>query len=301
MADNSVKFRNNVRLTGVLEDYDLELMNGTNKEGNPYTAIRGSIVINTGDNNLHTIRAFYIEKFNNGNTNGNFTVAKRILDGDADGNKNSIGMKIQLSASFEENSFVSQGELVKTYQVSGGFLETNPQRIGSDKSEFTVDAVVSKELIPEVRNEEETGRYFVDAEVGNYRGMLYPVRFVIDSQGGIDYLNSLEKPAVLSVWGDVVNNVTIVRREEENAFGDPRIVEQTFTTRENVLRGASTEPREMTELLANAIKEGRQAYEVHLSSVENRAKEAGGNAFKGAVSQPNGGNVAAPKAEGFAF
>lgn len=304
MADkkkSSVKFKNFVRLVGILADYDLvEETRNNKKTGDPYDVIRGNIVIDTGNNNTHNINAFYMAKWPNGNTNGNYTVAKRILDGDQDGEKHSIGMRIQLSASFEENSFVTNGELIKTNRVGGGFLETNPQRLGTDKAEFNVDALIEKELIPEVRDGEETGKYFLDVEVANYKGLLYPLRTVVENPAAIDFFNDLEKPSVLEIWGDVINSTTTIRHEEENAFGEPRIVEQTRTNRENLVKGASVEAREMTEVLQDVIKKGKQDYKVVIAQKEDEAKNAGGNAFAGSTTKPSS-NVSTPKAGEFNF
>lgn len=300
MADQSLRFRNSVRLVGVLSDYDLVEETRKNKNQDDYDVIRGNIVIDTGDGNTHNINVFYMAKFPNGNANGNYTVTKRILDGDINGNKNSIGMRIQLSASYEENSFVTNGELIKTYRVGGGFLETNPTRLGSDKAEFEVDGLITKDPIPEVRDDQETGRYLVDAELANYRGELYPVRFVIGTEGG-EYLTGLDKPAVLRYWGNVVNTTVVNRVEEENAFGDPRIVEQTRTTRENFITGAQPEPREMTEILENYIKEGKQAYNVLIAQKEEAAKSAGGSAFNGSTTTATQNTPATPKTGEFNF
>lgn len=299
-----IKFRNMVRLVGVLVDYDLVEENRQNQQGEPYTVIRGKYVIDTGNDNTHEINAFYMATFPSGKPNGNYTVMKRILDADAasdTGEKTGIGMRIQLSASFEENSFVNNGELIKTHRVGGGFLETNPSRMGADKAEFSVDMLLEKDPIPEIRDEEETGRYIMEGSVGNYRGELYPVRFVLEIPEAVQFFNDLEKPCVIAVWGDVVNRTVINRIEEPNAFGAPRIVEQTRTTRENVIGGSSVEPREMSEALVETIKEGKQAYNVLLAQKEADAKTAGGRAFTaGSGSQPTT-TTTAPKAGGFNF
>ena len=110
------------------------------------------------------------------------------------------------------DNYVAKTATVAEFVNSGWpAFETNPQRIGSNKSEFVVDAVITKDLTPEIdrETEQETGRYFLEAEIADYRGMLFPVRFVIENPGGIKYLDSLPRPSVLEIWGDVVTQLLL--------------------------------------------------------------------------------------------
>lgn len=288
MADKAkVKFKNSVVIVGEIVDLDLKNETRKKKTNNEeYNVINGTISIQTDDKNIQNLRVWYMEKFNNGNINRNYTVALGWLNemaaAEAKGEPNPvIGRRIQMGTNISPNVFISNGNTVKTYQISAGFIETNPQRIGSNKSEFAVDAVITKDLVPEVdrETEQETGRFFLEAEIADYRGMLFPVRFVIENPGGVKYLNNLPRPSVLEIWGDVVNTVITRTQTTENAFGEAHVQEINSTTRENIIKGASTETRDMDEFLEQAITEGRQAFNVSVAQAEDAAKNAGGNAF----------------------
>lgn len=293
-TETKLKLKNSVVLSGVIKDIDLtKVVNGVSKRtGKTYTAISGTLSIDTGNGNIHSLRLYHGDKFGSGKDNPGFiTLDRFIREMDAAkeaGNPDNpvIGQRIKVTPSFENNLFISNGELVKTYQIGGGFLETNPQRIGSDKAEFSVDAIISKDLIPEIRDEVETGRFFLDAEVANYSGMVYNVRFVIENKTGVDYINSLQKPCVLEIWGDVINTSIVRTKQTENAFGEAHVEETTFTTRENLIKGASTEVREMTEEMESAITAGRQLLNAAIAQREGEAKNAGGNAFSGTAQTP---------------
>lgn len=307
MADKAkVKFKNSVVIVGEIVDLDLKNETRKKKTNNEeYTVINGTISVKTDDQNVQNLRVWYMEKFNNGNINRNYTTAhgwlNEIAAAEAKGEPNPvIGRRIQMGTNISPNVFISNGSTVKTYQIGAGFIETNPQRIGSDKSEFAVDAVITKDLTPEVdrETEQETGRFFLEAEIADYRGVLFPVRFVIENEGGVKYLNSLPKPSVVEIWGDVVNTVITRTQTTENAFGEAHVQEINSTTRENIIKGASTETRDMDELLEQAITEGRQAFNVSVAQAEDAAKNAGGNAFN---SSPAANTTSKPAAKAGEF
>lgn len=291
-VESKVKFKNAIVITGTIVDMDLEkVVDQVSAAGNKYTAIRGTVAVDTGDNNIHTMRLFYSPTFGDGGKpNPSFGVADRWLreaqSAEEAGMDNPvIGSRVKFTPSFANNIFPSNGELINTYQISGGFVETNPQRLGSDKAEFSADVLITSDLVPEIVNEEETGRFFLNAETADYRGMLFPVRFVIEGSGGINYLEGLDKPTIIEIWGDVLNVVTKTTKTTENAFGEAHVEEVSHTTRENLIKGASTESREITDLIEEGIKAGRQMLNAKVAQEEEKMKNAGGNAFKGAAAQ----------------
>lgn len=306
MSTQKLKFKNAITITGTIVDMDLEKKVDavSASTGNTYTAIMGSVSVDAGNNNIHTMRLFYSPTFGaGGKPNPSFNVADRWLNEakaaeEAGMDNPVIGARVKFTPSFENNIFHSNGQLVNSYQIGGGFVETNPQRLGSDKSEFNVDVLITKDLVPEIIDEEETGRFFLNGEVADYRGMLYPVKFVIEGQRGIEYLDGLEKPAILEIWGDVLNVVTTKLKTTENAFGEAHVEETSSTLRENLIKGASTEVREITDLIAESITSGRQMLNAKIAQEEEKAKNAGGNAFNSATKQGNASTQGASAKKG---
>lgn len=280
------KFENNVRIVGTLEDVNLEVKEYKNKSTNePYQAIVGDYTIKTGDQNIN-LRAFYMDKFKSGKTNGNFTIAQRWIDNPDD----FIGKTYSVNTTISENAFLGQdGNVVKATQIQAGFL--SDRNVGAEKAEFLIDALIESDPIEELQNDEPTGRYFLTARIFDFRDMCYPTRFVIDKPQAYDYFINLgaskSNPILLKLWGKVINNTIEHIREVESAFGEPLIETSVTTRRENVITGGSTEPRDITDEDYKTIKDGIAAYEVRIAELQQPRTEGFGNTSSG---------VSAPKA-----
>lgn len=278
-----MKFKNSVVVTGVVTDIDLRIESYNDKKTNePYRAIVGSYSLNSGPipgttdeegkDNVISLRVFFKEFFNSGKTNSNFTIGSRWIDDP----ESAIGTRVSTSTSISQNAFIPQGtsEVVASTSIQAGFFNT--RSIGNDKSEFSVDLLIKTDLVEEFdRDENPTGRYIVNGEIADFSGMVFPAKFYISQPGGIKYFDSLEKPCFLEVWGDAINSEIVTTTTEASAFGEDRVVETTFSRKENVITGASSEPKELTEELSEAIKEGRTKYEIAISTLIEKNVDGG--------------------------
>lgn len=265
-------FKNNVTIVGTLEDLDLQVYEGTSKSsGEAFTAIRGNYTIKSGEQNVN-LEAFYMEKFGSGKTNPNFGIVKRWLD-DPD---SAIGKDFRISTAIDENSFMAQdGSVVKGTKIRAGFIDS--RNVGRPEAKFVVDMLMESEPYPEIRDEEETGRYLMNVKIFNYQNMAYPARFVLGSEAAYEFYVSLEasksNPVLIQAWGNVINNTIETKKVEESAFGEPRVEIYTTSRRENVITGGHSEPRELTEDIAKLIKDGIAAYDVRLAQLESQANQ----------------------------
>lgn len=284
-------FKNTVTIVGALEDVDLEIKEYKDKvSGEPYNAIVGSYTLKSGDQNV-SLRTFYRDKNSKG-PNRNFDLAAKWME-EPEAYK---GTRYRMSTNISSNPFVGRdGNVVDATQIQGNFL--NDAQNASDKAEFLVDLLLTKSPIEEVDQDgNATGRYLLNAEIFDFRDTCFPARFVIDSEAAFNYFEGLgatpTEPVLIEAWGQVVNNFIKHEIVTESAFGDAHVDIRETSRRENIITGASVEPKEMTEELATIIKKGREAYQVQKSSVVEKNTVANKPSGFGAATTTAKSNIA---------
>ena len=282
MADTKpqLKLLNRVNIVGDVIDIDVNKRLDDNGE---LEALMGNITAQTGDDETKTMRLGFYQspKFRSGSTNPNFARYQSWAD-DFENGVDLRNTKFKMSSAIDANVFVgTDGNLVETTQIGAGFFDRNtPSPSTPNMAEFSVEAILKPGCVqPEIRDEIETGRSILHVELADFRGQVYPARFVIENADGIAHISSLADSAelsILNVWGRVESSSEVIREEVPAAFGDPRIIETVRSRRENIITGAAIEAREVTEEVKAAILEGRQAFEVHKTTVaeKNGAKKS---------------------------
>lgn len=302
MAD--IKFKNMVTIVGNLKDFDLTLHNERldKQTQEPYNSIEGTITIEVGNDDdvqVQTLRVFQRELTKKGAKQGSYAVYEQWLAN----REAAIGTPVRVNTNFSPNVFVSNdGDVIKSVQIQAGFLSTS--QTGKPRSEFRADVLLTQPPVEETDREGElTGRAILNAEAFDFRKMAFPVKFILEMKGAIEYFESLDlasdNPVLLEVWGDAVNSSFDQTREVESAFGDPKIETITITRKENIITGASTEQKEIDEEIYKEIKAGKEAYEIFVSDAENRNQNKD-NALTGSGAAKTA-TKKAPKSGGFDF
>ena len=156
---------------------------------------------------------------------------------------------------------------------------TNP------RAEFEVDAVI-KSVQPEIRNDKETGRLYVNAIIFNYANAAIPARFVVENQAGVKFFSNIEPMTFTRIWGQQVNSTVTNEKMEESAFGEAKVVKSSYTKREFVITGAQTEAYDDTQITQAEIQSALQARNVYIA--ELKAKQDKAPASKPAAATPVG-------------
>ena len=123
----------------------------------------------------------------------------------------------------------------------------------------------------------------VKGVVFDFRNAMLPVEFVVRSEGGMKYFESLDvspKNLVFTkVWGKINSTTIVTRQEEESAFGEPSIKEFTKTVREWLITGTS-KPEAVypigdaeAGITEEEIKKAMADREVYLADVKKRQEE----------------------------
>lgn len=290
------KTLNKVTLAGRVYDFTIAEKQ-VQKQGDNFgkTFINGNLDIATDDDCLNIVQvhfSFVTEVTKKGAKNATFSALKSIIDN----NKTVLtvgkdsAMMVKVDTALDLNDFYTNrnGEetLVAAKRNEGGFVTIiNSLPDEADRNRFEVDMLINGTQYVEADPERniEKDYLIVKGAVFNFRNDIKPVDFVVKSEGGIKYFESLDaspqNPTFTKVWG-LINSETIVRKvEEESAFGEPAVKEYTRNVREWVITGTSkpdaTYPIGDAEagITAEEIKKAVADREVHLAEVKKNQEE----------------------------
>jgi hypothetical protein len=247
----------------VIEGFLVEknLRTGVTKAKVPYIA--GKLHLDTGNDNVIVVDIFEQQKTSKGLANVKYDTLLGIFNnGQAlhDGAQNPTALRI--TSALELNDWMDDGEQRSSLVNSGGYINviSNPAK----RAEFEVDIVI-KSVQPEIRNDEETGRAYVNGLIFNYRNHALPVRFVVENKQGIEFFQNLDPNTFTKVWGVQVVNTVGGQRTEQSAFGEAKVVRSAYTRKELVITGAQTFAYEDEDLTADELRTAIQARNVSLA------------------------------------
>lgn len=289
------KCLNGATLIGRIYQHTLE--NKVSQKGVNY--IGGDIEIATDDAGLNVVKVTYVyvaptypaKDGKPERPNPTYATLQKIIDGGktilVDGAD--AATKVRLTPSLAVNDFPNrEGEMVSAKRLEGGFvtiLSTLPDE--KERNRFEADCLISGTQLIEADPERNIAEDYlvVRGNVFNWAKAIMPIEFHVKSTGGIQYFESLEasssNPIFTKIWGQILSSTTVVKREEESAFGEPSIKEYTRTSREWVITGAAQETYEIgdaeTGITADEIKEALANRQVHLAEVKKNAEEYAAN------------------------
>lgn len=261
--------------------------------GTPY--IGGTLDIATDEACLNVVQVnftYVTETTKNGTKNNTYTALKNIIDNGKtilkDGKDAATMVKINTSLALNDFYTNRNGEevLVAAKRNEGGFVTiVNSLPEEDTRNAFEFDMLINGTQYVEADPEKNIDKDYliVKGAVFNFKNDILPVDFVVKSEGGIKYFESLDaspKNLVFTkVWGKI-NSETIVRKvEEESAFGEPAVKEYNRTVREWVITGTS-KPESVYEIgdaengiTEEEIKKAMADREVHLADVKKRQDE----------------------------
>lgn len=239
MANEIRQGENKVFIEGLLSEVNIEekLIKGKD-------AILGSVVIKTSATEEHEVNVFSYKLKKDGTENGIYKGLKTVMTDykpmsevgkeDADRVRVSGG---QLSI----NEYYGQDGQLKAYpRISSSFINRlKPTEELKPKAEFEVDIFIQA-VVPEIKDEEETGRVIIKAYIVQYGGKVEPFEFVVENKDAVSYIETYyESGSTVWVAGDIINKVEKKTIKKETAFGKDKEREVTNTTREYVVTGGS--------------------------------------------------------------
>lgn len=305
------KIINRERVEGRVYEHALAVKTVQNAESQNFGKeyIGGTIDVATDDAGLNVVQVnfpYVTETTSKGNKNATYTALKNIIENGKtvlnDGAENATLVRIDTALALNDFYTQRNGEevLVSAKRNNGGFV-TIINALGEEdtRNTFECDMLINGTQYVEADPEKniENDYIIVKGAAFAYNNAILPVEFIVKSQGGIKYFESLEaSPKNLTftkVWGRI-NSETIVRKvEEESAFGEPAVKEYTRTVREWVITGTS-KPEAVYDIgdsengiTEEEIKKALADREVYLADVKKRADDYRAN-------QQSGSTAAAP-------
>lgn len=262
----------------VIEGTLLEIRHNEWKSGE---GLNVDIDIEVAENEVHTVSAMSRYKKKDGSENGIAkglkTVVEEYLSVAKHGRENADKVRVTQGRIGLNEYYGEDGQLRSFPQINTNFInrlkadeEFNP------RAEFEVEIFV-KSVVPEIKNEEETGRVKVNAIIPLYGGRVIPFEFVVSEEGSSFVEDNYEVGSTARVFGDIVNFKETIEKEVPVAFGKPQKKITHNTVREYLITGG-TEPYDEDDVKAftvEAVKKAMVERETYLQELKNRSEQQG--------------------------
>ena len=247
---------NRCKVEGILAEIDIK-PGSFNKNGQMMESIGGSITVKvvqkiSGEEKELAIpvHMFASKLTNKGTPNPAYESIKKVADeyvsiaASENGEDGADRVRIT-NASVRMNEYYSQdGRLISFPRVNASFVSRINKGDCKPEATYTAEFVVANKS-EEIKNEEPTGRYRIDAIIPQYGGKVDVVPMFAQSEGVID--------AVSTYWnvGDTVKangrldfSATTETIIEEVDFGEPIEKTRTINRSDLIITGGSQEPLE---------------------------------------------------------
>ena len=246
-----IQSENKVKIEGILAETDIEEKRFL-KNGKSVEAIGGSITVRIEQtiNSKPVVSDIPVYMFSTkltkaGTINPSYENIKNIKD-----NYLSIAAsdedhetKIRItSGDIRMNEFYGRnGKLVSTPRINASFV--NRVKDSDEfvpKAEFTCTAVILNQNYETDRDENETGRYLLQAAIVQYGDKLDVVPFIVENKKAINYISSnWDSGSTVRINGKLNFSYKVIKEVRESAFGDPVVDEKTISTSELIVTGGS--------------------------------------------------------------
>ncbi|MCP1159296.1 hypothetical protein [Bacillus infantis] len=263
---------NNVVIEGLL----LEVRHQEWKSGKGLSI---ELDIEVAENEIHTVHGMSQYKKKDGSDNG---IAKGY---------NTVIEEYKSVASHGRDEAdkvrINQGKIgVNEYYGEDGMLRSFPQlssnffnRLSAGdmfepKAEFEVEIFV-KSVVPEMKDDEETGRAKIKAIIPVFGGRVIPFEFVVSEEGAEYVQDNYEVGATTKVFGNIVNFKEKKVVFEKAAFGKDKEKVTYNTVREYLVNGG-VDPYEEDDAKAYTVEQIQAAMverETYLEEMKNKEKE----------------------------
>lgn len=282
---------NKVTIEGYVYQHALAVKTVANTESANYGKefINGTLDIAVDDEGLNIIQVRYTyvtPTTNAGTANRTYSVLKDIIDKGA--TWLSVGrdaaLKVKCDTSFALNDFYAQdNSLVSQMVQEGGFISiVNELGPIESRNTFNLDFLITNVSHVEADPEKNIDADFcrVKGAGFNFRNALLPMTFVVKNPQGMTYFEDLnatsQDPVFIKVWGKIEHRSTIVRKEEESAFGEASVSTYERKVKEWIITGVAKEAYDFGDegvLTVDEVVKATQDREVYLADVKKKADD----------------------------
>ena len=235
---------NEVFIEGILKEKTLELAT-IDVQGKKADVIRGELVISDKENSEHRVRVFANKLTKEGKENSVYKGLKTVMDEYV---SVAEALKLGQTAEAADKVRITKGKIgLNEYYTPNGELRSFPivttnfvNRVKdgtyNPKAEFSLE-IYFDNILPEIKDDEETGRLIVKGIVPVYGGEVIPLTFIVADEDAVNYIQTnYEKGKTGKVWGELVNTVEITKIVEQG-FGKAKEKIVTKIINELVITG----------------------------------------------------------------
>ena len=279
------KIINQERIEGRVYQHNLTLKKVQNKDSANYGKefISGTLDIATDEDALNVLSVHFtyvVEMTKSGKTNVTFGVLKSIIESGNTWltNGKDAAPKVRVNTALALNDFYTQdGQLVSAKRSEGGFVNVISTLAPVDeRNRFDCDMIITSTNRVEVEDGDD---YLTikGAVFNSFNHAMYPVEFVVRSEDGMNYFESLDaspsNPIFTEVKGAIISTTVKQEQEEESAFGKALVKTVSRTTREwcvDWARPVEYDFGSEDTMTAEDLKKAIQDREVYLADVKKR-------------------------------
>jgi hypothetical protein len=285
---------NKVIIEGIVSEINIEIKQVQGKE-----AITGDIVIQTGENSIHTVDVFAYKLKKDGNDNSVFKGLTTIMDDYKSiakyGKEEADKVRITGGKLVINDYYNPAGELKTIVKINTNFV--NRLKAGEEfnpKAEFEAEVFIHK-INDEVdkKTGDLTGRKIISGLVPIYDGKVAPMNFIVADKELVIAVDSMyEVGQTIKIYGDLINTVFTTTKVTAVAIGKPKEITTTITTREMIFTGGSEPYIEDSPLVFNieTIKNAMIVRAEYLEELKNK-KSNNNSSVKGTASTPKSGKT----------
>lgn len=186
------------KATGRLKDRKLEIVDGKFDDGVSFNTIRGRFVIAVGDGE-YTCEVYMRDKFagDEHKTNGDFEVIKELQTCALD-----TPIEVQIRTN-RFNDYVGKSGKIATvdcFNVNRVKILNEPAE--EEKFEGAIEGMVTKN-VPEIRNEEETGRLLVEITGVGYGEKALPHALIVENDLADEFNDNYELGSLATFYVEI--------------------------------------------------------------------------------------------------
>jgi hypothetical protein len=287
------KMINKSHVEGILYESTLEERDSKSTAGTKY--ITGKLSIEVAENNIITVDIFENEITKAGKKNQKYDKLQSLIGANSivtTGKDTAVCLKIDSALSL--NDWYPQGELVSTLRNFNGFI--NFISIGELKPQATFQADMLITSTIDDMDKDENGDFIpngalkVKGYIFDFANRIMPVEFLVENEAGVNYFRDLEPNTFTKVWGKQVTQSETIRKVEESAFGDDKVVEFTNNRRKFVITGTNKEPYMFGEegiLTVQEVQDAIANRNVYLADKKAQSENDAPASTKPVVSNPS--------------
>lgn len=298
---------NEIFIEGILKEKALEIVPAEMKNSSGSVVktevIRGELIIADKENSEQKVKVFAYKITKEGKDNSVFKGLKTVMEeyvSVAEALKNGqtaeAADKVRVSKGRLglNDYYTPTGELRSFPQINTNFVNRVKEGTYNPKAEFSLE-VYFYSIIPEIKDEEETGRLIIKVIVPAYGGAVLPFTLIATDPDVVNYIQTnYDNGKTGKVWGELVNTVEVTKTVEQG-FGKAKEKTVTKVISEIIVTGGEEEQYDDDDEKSYSTELIKKAMVERDTKLDDLLKKSKGGDKKGNTSKSGNGTTTVKK------